>query len=118
MIKQITGIEYIQFYIYIYIYIIHKTFILYVISRGDLVPKFGLNKSEDEPQKCVLTFEDKKYGAIVPISFKLLRTCYIRLNENEDLSAIDSLLGCAILMPDLEITENFVIDLVICCINW
>lgn len=98
---------------------INKNMIDKTNYRGDLVPKFGLNKSEDEPQKCVLTFEDKKYGAIVPISFKLLRTCYIRLNENEDLNAIDSLLGCAILMPeDLEITENFVIDLVICCINW
>ncbi|OAD52770.1 Fanconi anemia group D2 protein [Eufriesea mexicana] len=87
--------------------------------KGKLVPKFGLNKVEDEPQNCVLTFEDKKYGAIIPISFKLLKTCCIRLSQNENLDAIDSLLGCAILMPeDLEIAENSIIDIVICCINW
>ncbi|KOX76250.1 Fanconi anemia group D2 protein like protein [Melipona quadrifasciata] len=82
--------------------------------RGTLIPKFGLNESQD----C-LTFENKKYGAIVPISFKLLRTCHIKLNENENLDAIDSLLGCAILMPeDFDVAENSVMDLVICCINW
>ncbi|XP_003402300.2 Fanconi anemia group D2 protein [Bombus terrestris] len=87
--------------------------------RGNLIPKFGLNKAEDEPENCILTFEDKKYGAIVPISFKLLRTCCIKLSENENLDAIDSLLGCAILMPkDFDIVENSVIDLIICCINW
>lgn len=89
------------------------------IFRGNLIPKFGLNKAEDEPENCILTFEDKKYGAIVPISFKLLRTCCIKLSENENLDAIDSLLGCAILMPkDFDIAENSVIDLIICCINW
>lgn len=73
---------------------------------------------EDESPNC-LTFEDKKYGAIVPISFKLLRTCHIKLNESENLEAIDSLLGCAILMPeDFDVAENSVMDLVICCINW
>ncbi|XP_017884554.1 Fanconi anemia group D2 protein-like [Ceratina calcarata] len=87
--------------------------------RGDSVPKFGLNKSEDEPRNCFITFENKKYGAIVPISFKLLRTCHIRLSENKDLGAINSLLGCAILMPEsLDIAENSIVDLVICCINW
>ncbi|XP_003701839.3 fancd2 [Megachile rotundata] len=87
--------------------------------RGELVPKFGLNNVEDEPQNCVLTFEDKKYGAIVPILFKLLRTCCIRLSENGNLEAIDSLLGCAILMPEhFDIAENHIMDLVICCINW
>ncbi|XP_043521887.1 Fanconi anemia group D2 protein homolog isoform X2 [Frieseomelitta varia] len=86
--------------------------------RGTLIPKFGLNRAENESQNC-LTFEDKKYGAIVPISFKLLRTCHIKLNENKNLDAIDSLLGCAILMPeDFDIAENSVMDLVICCINW
>ncbi|XP_076181761.1 fancd2 isoform X2 [Ptiloglossa arizonensis] len=87
--------------------------------RGELVSKFGLNKAEDEPQNCVLTFENKKYGAIVPISFKLLRTCCIRLSANGDLDAIDSLLGCAILMPmNFDIAENSIMDLIVCCINW
>ncbi|XP_054004824.1 Fanconi anemia group D2 protein homolog isoform X1 [Hylaeus anthracinus] len=87
--------------------------------RGELVPKFGLNKAEDEPQNCVLTFENKKFGAIVPISFKLLRTCCIKLSKNGDLDAIDSLLGCGILMPEnFDVAENSTMDLVICCINW
>ncbi|XP_076664603.1 fancd2 [Andrena cerasifolii] len=86
---------------------------------GELVSKFGLNKAEDEPQNCVLSFENKKYGAIVPISFKLLRTCYMRISENGDLEAIDSLLGCAILMPEnFDVAENSIMDLVISCINW
>ncbi|XP_076295821.1 fancd2 isoform X1 [Lasioglossum baleicum] len=86
---------------------------------GELVPKFGLNKTEDEPQNCFLSFENKKYGAIVAISFKLLRTCCIKLSENGDLDAIDSLLGCAILMPEnFDTAENSTLDLVICCINW
>ncbi|KZC11603.1 PREDICTED: Fanconi anemia group D2 protein homolog [Dufourea novaeangliae] len=86
---------------------------------GELIPKFGLNKTEDEPQNSVITFENKKYGAIVAITFKLLRTCCIRLSENGDLDAIDSLLGCAILMPEnFDIAENSIIDLIICCINW
>ncbi|CAK9805328.1 Fanconi anemia group D2 protein homolog [Anthophora plagiata] len=95
-------------------YMINKT-----SYSGELVPKFGLNKAEDEPQNCVLNFEGKKYGAIVPISFKLLKNCCIKLSEDGDLNAIDSLLGCAILMPEnFEIAENLVMDLVICCINW
>ncbi|KOC69758.1 Fanconi anemia group D2 protein [Habropoda laboriosa] len=86
---------------------------------GELVPKFGLNKAKDEPQNCVLNFENKKLGAIVPISFKLLRNCCLKLSEHGDLNAIDSLLGCAILMPDsFEVADNSVMDLVICCINW
>lgn len=90
-----------------------------LMFSGELVCKFGLNKAEDEPQNCIITFEDKKYGAIVPISFRLLRTCSIRLSENGDLDAIDSLLGCAILMPEnFDVVENSVMDSVICCINW
>ncbi|CAL7944778.1 unnamed protein product [Xylocopa violacea] len=86
--------------------------------RGELIPKFGLNEAENEAQNCVLTFENKKYGAIVPISFKLLRTC-IRLSKNEDLNAINPFLRCEILMPEnIDIAENSVLDLVICCINW
>ncbi|XP_076380583.1 fancd2 isoform X2 [Megalopta genalis] len=86
---------------------------------GELVPKFGLNKTENEQQNCVLTFENKKYGAIVPISFKLLRTCCIKLSKNGSLDAIDSLLGCAILMPEnFDTAENSTVDSVICCINW
>ncbi|XP_031836620.1 fancd2 isoform X2 [Nomia melanderi] len=87
--------------------------------KGELVPKYGLNKTQDEPQNCVLTFENKKYGAIVAISFKLLKTCCIKLSKTGDLDAIDSLLGCAILMPEsFDVAENTVIDLIICCINW
>ncbi|XP_076619726.1 fancd2 isoform X1 [Colletes latitarsis] len=86
---------------------------------GELEAKFGLNRAEDEPQNCVLTFENKKYGAIVPILFKLLRTCCARLSKNGNLNAIDSLLGCAILMPqNFDIAENSIMDLIICCINW
>ncbi|XP_076231297.1 fancd2 [Calliopsis andreniformis] len=86
---------------------------------GELVPKFGLNKEEDEPQNCVLTFENRKYGAIVPIQFKLLRTCYTKMSENGDLDAIDSLLGCAVLMPEnFDVAENSTMDLIISCINW
>lgn len=86
---------------------------------GELVPKFGLNNEEDEPQDCVLTFENKKYGAIVAISFKLLRTCCIKMSDNGDLNAIDSLLGCAVLMPEnFDIAENLIVDSVISCINW
>ncbi|XP_078052345.1 Fanconi anemia complementation group D2 isoform X2 [Augochlora pura] len=86
---------------------------------GELVPKFGLNRPESEQQNCVLTFENKKYGAIVAISFKLLRTCCIKLSKNGSLDAIDSLLGCAILMPEnFDTAENSTVDSVICCINW
>ncbi|XP_029048341.1 Fanconi anemia group D2 protein homolog isoform X1 [Osmia bicornis bicornis] len=87
--------------------------------RGELVPQFGLNNTKHEPRNDVLTFENKKHGAIVPISFKLLRTCCTKLSETGDLDAINSLLGCAILMPEhFDITENYIMDLTICCINW
>lgn len=82
-----------------------------------LVPKFGLNNAEDEPQNCMLNLGNRKSGPIAPILFRLLKTCYVRLNG--ELEAIDALLGCAILMPrDFDIPEPLVLDLVICCINW
>lgn len=92
---------------------------LFIICRGELIPKFGLNDTKHETRNDVLIFENKKYGAIIPISFKLLRTCCTKLSETGDLDAINSLLGCAILMPeDFDIAENYIMDLTICCINW
>ncbi|KAG7203733.1 hypothetical protein KM043_013761 [Ampulex compressa] len=86
---------------------------------GELTPQFGLNNAEEEPQNCVLNFGNGKTGSIVPISFRLLKTCCIRLSQNGELEAIDALLGCAILMPEsYDIAEPYVLDLVICCINW
>ncbi|KAL6256143.1 hypothetical protein P5V15_012263 [Pogonomyrmex californicus] len=88
-------------------------------SSDDLVPKFGLNNTEDEPQNCVLNFGNKKTGPIAPILFRLLKTCCMRLSECEGLEAIDALLGCGILMPqNFNIPEPLTLDFIICGINW
>lgn len=84
-----------------------------------MVPKYGLNDEELDSETTVLSFENKKYGAIVPISFNLLKTCYLRLSKNGELDSIDALLGCAILLPEnLDVADDYIVDLVICCINW
>lgn len=122
IISQTDGIheEFIQ---YVATYIQDEFISTYMINKseynGELKPKFGLNSTEEEPQNLVLNFTNSKYGAIIPISFKLLKTCCVRLSENGDLEDIDALLGCPILMPEsFDIPEPFVVDLVICCINW
>ncbi|KAK2582685.1 hypothetical protein KPH14_004959 [Odynerus spinipes] len=112
-----------EFLRYVTIYIQDEFINTYMVNKsdynGELIPKFGLNKAEDEPQNLVLNFSNKKYGAIVPISFRLLKTCCMRISENGDLEDIDSLLGCSILMPEnFDIPEPSTINLVICCINW
>ncbi|XP_047357363.1 Fanconi anemia group D2 protein isoform X3 [Vespa velutina] len=105
------------------IYIQDELINTYMVNKsdynGELIPKFGLNNVEDEPQNLVLNFSNRKYGAIVPITFRLLKTCCMKLSENGDLEDIDSLLGCSILMPEnFDIPEPFIIDLVVSCINW
>ncbi|XP_032687393.1 Fanconi anemia group D2 protein isoform X2 [Odontomachus brunneus] len=88
-------------------------------SSEHLVPKFGLNNVEEEPQNCMLIFGNKRSGPIAPILFRLLKTCYVKLNVHGELEAIDALLGCGILMPqNFDIPEPSVLDLLICCINW
>nr|XP_012219220.1 PREDICTED: Fanconi anemia group D2 protein homolog isoform X1 [Linepithema humile] len=88
-------------------------------SSDDLVPKFGLNNTENEPQNCVLNFGNKKSGPIAPILFRLLKTCCMRLSVHGELEAIDALLGCGMLMPSsFDIPEPSVLDLLICGINW
>ncbi|XP_077272811.1 Fanconi anemia complementation group D2 [Temnothorax americanus] len=88
-------------------------------SREDLVPKFGLNNAEDEPQNCVLNFGNKRNGPVASILFRLLKTCCMRLSEYEELEAIDALLGCGMLMPqNFDIPESSTLDLIICGINW
>lgn len=43
----------------------------------------------------------------------------MRLNEHEELEAIDALLGCGMLMPqNFDIPESSTLDLIICGINW
>ncbi|XP_014473456.1 PREDICTED: uncharacterized protein LOC106743781, partial [Dinoponera quadriceps] len=88
-------------------------------SSKHLVPKFGLNNAEEEPQNCMLNFGNRRSGPIAPILFRLLKTCNVRLNVHGELEAIDVLLGCGILMPqNFDIPEPAVLDLLICCINW
>ncbi|XP_019699330.1 Fanconi anemia group D2 protein isoform X2 [Harpegnathos saltator] len=84
-----------------------------------LVPKFGLNNAEEEPQNCMLHLGNKRTGPIAPILFRLLKTCCMKLNVHGELEAIDALLGCGIFMPEnIDIPEPLVLDLLICCINW
>lgn len=67
----------------------------------------------------MLNFGNKRSGPIAPILFRLLKTCYVKLNVHGELEAIDALLGCGILMPqNFDIPEPSVLDLLICCINW
>lgn len=55
----------------------------------------------------------------MPITFRLLKTCCMKLNENGDLEDIDSLLGCSILMPEnFDVSEPLIVDLIVSCINW
>ncbi|XP_066600487.1 Fanconi anemia group D2 protein homolog [Prorops nasuta] len=85
----------------------------------EMSPQFKINNEEEESNNGVVYFKSDKYGALVPITFKLLKTCYIRLSENGNLNAIDALLTAAILMPeDLDSTDSSAIDHIIHCINW
>ncbi|KAF7395961.1 hypothetical protein HZH68_010011 [Vespula germanica] len=118
-----TGYIHEEFLRCVTIYIQDELINTYMVNKldynGDLIPKFGLNNAGDEPQNLVLNFSNKKYGAIVPITFRLLKTCCMKLNENGDLEDIDSLLGCSILMPEnFDVSEPFIVDLIVSCINW
>ena len=56
-------------------------------------------------------------GANVPIFFKLLRICMLRLSG--DLHDINAILGIPILMPrDIDVPEPITTDYMINCINW
>ncbi|KAI4496893.1 hypothetical protein M0804_000703 [Polistes exclamans] len=112
-----------EFLQYVVAYLQEELINTYMVNKsdynGELIPKFGLNNVDDEPQNLVLNFSNRKYGAIVPITFRLLKTCYMKLSENGNLEEIDSLLGCSILMPDnFDVPEPLTVDLVISCINW
>lgn len=97
--------------------IFYMIFILFFSE--DLVPKFRLNNSENEPQNCVLNFGNKKSGPIAPILFRLLNICCMQLSVHGELEAIDALLGCGMLMPSyFDIPEPSVLDLLVCGINW
>ncbi|XP_011267104.1 Fanconi anemia group D2 protein [Camponotus floridanus] len=88
-------------------------------SSEDLVPKFGLNNVEHEPENYVLNFGNKRNGPIAPILFKLLKTCCMKTNAHGELEAIDALLGCKMLMPqNFDIPEPPILDLIMCGINW
>ncbi|KAJ8676403.1 hypothetical protein QAD02_012190 [Eretmocerus hayati] len=82
----------------------------------NLVPKFGLN-DPDMAESYNVSFGSGKTGAFVPVFFKLLRTCNLRLNNS--LESINAVLGCSVLMPDdLDLPEPSTADYVIHCINW
>ncbi|CAL1683048.1 unnamed protein product [Lasius platythorax] len=88
-------------------------------SSEDLIPKFGLNNEEHEPQNYVLNFGNKRNGPIAPILFRLLKTCCMKTSAHGELEAIDALLGCRMLMPqNFDIPEPPILDLIICGINW
>ncbi|KAL6438774.1 hypothetical protein ACFW04_004639 [Cataglyphis niger] len=88
-------------------------------SSEDLIPKFGLNNAEDEPENYVLNFGNKRNGPIAPILFRLLKTCCMKTSVHGELEAIDALLGCKMLMPqNFDIPEPPILDLIICSINW
>ncbi|XP_018406104.1 PREDICTED: Fanconi anemia group D2 protein homolog [Cyphomyrmex costatus] len=90
-----------------------------LLTREALVPKFGLNNEESDPENCVLNFGNKRNGPIASIIFRLLKTCCMRLSEHGDLEAIDALLGRGMLMPkDFDVPESTTLDLIICGINW
>lgn len=62
-------------------------------------------------------FGSDKTGAFVPVFFKLLRICFLRLND--DLESVNAMLGCPVLMPDdLDMPEPTTADYMIHCINW
>ncbi|XP_029669921.1 Fanconi anemia group D2 protein isoform X4 [Formica exsecta] len=88
-------------------------------SSEDLIPKFGLNNAEHEPENYVLNFGNKRNGPIAPILFRLLKTCCMKTSIHGELEAIDALLGCKMLMPqNFDIPEPPILDLIICSINW
>ena len=81
-----------------------------------LVPQFGLNDSS-MAESYYVNFESGKAGAVVPVFFKLLRICNLRLSGS--LESINAVLGCPILMPDdLDMPEPSTADYMIHCINW
>jgi hypothetical protein len=80
------------------------------------VPKFGLNDATMADNYYV-HFGSGKTGASVPVFFKLLRICNLRISGS--LESINAVLGCSILMPeDLNMPEPSTADYIIHCINW
>ncbi|XP_012288040.1 Fanconi anemia group D2 protein homolog [Orussus abietinus] len=99
--------------------LINKFMISQEDYKGNLVPRFGLNEAEKEPDINLLSFGDGKTGSVLPALFRAVRICNLCLSEDGNLNDINALLGCAILMPpDLEIPEASVLDQMMYCINW
>ncbi|XP_011498526.1 PREDICTED: Fanconi anemia group D2 protein homolog [Ceratosolen solmsi marchali] len=85
-------------------------------NDNNLVPKFGLNNA-NMVDSYYVHFGSGKTGAFVPVFFKLLRICNLRLSGS--LESINAVLGCSILMPeDLNMPEPSTADYIIHCINW
>ncbi|KAL7292788.1 hypothetical protein TKK_0013616 [Trichogramma kaykai] len=83
---------------------------------GDKEPKYGLNDPSALDEFCCVSFGSGKVGAIVPASFKLLRTCCSRLSGS--LESINAILGTPVLLPtDMDMPEPTIADYMINCIN-
>lgn len=79
------------------------------------MPRYCLN----DPAECsyYVNFGSGKTGAFVPVFFKLLRICNLRLSGS--LESINAVLGAAILMPDdIDLPEPSTADYMIHCINF
>ncbi|KAL7291971.1 hypothetical protein TKK_0014258 [Trichogramma kaykai] len=84
---------------------------------GDKEPKYGLNDPSALDEFCCVSLGSGKVGAIVPASFKLLRTCCSRLSGS--LESINAILGTPVLLPtDMDMPEPTIADYMINCINW
>lgn len=79
-----------------------------------MVPKYGLNEDHNG-QPSALNFKDGKYGALLPIAFKLLTNCL----KEDNFEDMDPLLEVPILMPrDFDMPDSKELDHMVCCVNW